>query len=267
MCPVLTAGPTFAQFPVMRKTSSDKTQPSRDGGRTDLSRLSARADCAEWRRRPLTPDTWAEILERLKTNKFDSETNDSLTSCKRLFVAVYMSYMSQNFCSFHASNLSVIDFRICRLMYPGRWLMPSIHRRLANWPDVRSGRFNSARPDRLGQSPLPSTCTDTPPTFTSRLHRSETESGERHATRAEACLTRALMRSGELRVLMRGWPKGPPPPLHIFKSKSRRVKIQTALERSRRSLQDTIMLTLFFDLWRHRKVKNGQKRSKCTDLR
>ena len=59
-------------------------------------------------------------------------------------------------------------------------------------------------------------------------------------------LTRALMRSGELRVLMRGWPKGPP--LRIFKSKSRRVKIQTALERSRRTLRDTIMLTLFFDL-------------------
>ena len=77
-------------------------------------------------------------------------------------------------------------------------------------------------------------------------------------------LTRALMRSGELRVLMRGWPKGPP--LRIFKSKSRRVKIQTVLERSRRTLQDTIMLILFFDLWRHRKVKNGQKRSKCTDL-
>ena len=56
-------------------------------------------------------------------------------------------------------------------------------------------------------------------------------------------------------------------PLRIFKSKSRRVKIQTALERSRRTLQDTIMLTLFFDLWRQRKVKNGQKRSKCTDLR
>ena len=37
-------------------------------------------------------------------------------------------------------------------------------------------------------------------------------------------------------------------PLRIFKSKSRRVKIQTALERSRRTLQDTIMLTLFFDL-------------------
>ena len=52
-----------------------------------------------------------------------------------------------------------------------------------------------------------------------------------------------------------GWPKGP---LRIFKSKSRRVKIQTALERSRRTPQDTIMLTLFFYLWRHRKVKQGQ---------
>ena len=70
-------------------------------------------------------------------------------------------------------------------------------------------------------------------------------------------LTRALMGSGELRVLMGGgWPKGPP--LRIFKSKRLRVKIQTASERSRRTLQDTIMLTLFFDLWRHRKVKKGQ---------
>ena len=71
------------------------------------------------------------------------------------------------------------------------------------------------------------------------------------------------MGSGELRDLMGGGPKGP---LRIFKSKSRRVKIQTALERSRRTLQDKIMLTLFVDLWRHRKVKEGQKRSKCTDL-
>ena len=38
------------------------------------------------------------------------------------------------------------------------------------------------------------------------------------------------------------------PPLRIFKSKSRTVKIQTALERSRRTLQDTIMLTSFFYL-------------------
>ena len=43
-----------------------------------------------------------------------------------------------------------------------------------------------------------------------------------------------------------GWPIGPP--LRIFKSKRLRVKIQTASLRSRRTLQDTIMLTLFFDL-------------------
>ena len=71
------------------------------------------------------------------------------------------------------------------------------------------------------------------------------------------------MGSGELRVLM-GVAQSAP--LRIFKSKSHRVKIQTALERSRRTLQDKIMLTLFFDLWRRRKVKEGQKRSKCTDL-
>ena len=63
------------------------------------------------------------------------------------------------------------------------------------------------------------------------------------------------MGSGELHVLMGGGPKAP---LRIFKSKSRRVKIQTALERSRRTLQDKIMLTLFFDLWCHRKIKQGQ---------
>ena len=63
------------------------------------------------------------------------------------------------------------------------------------------------------------------------------------------------MGSGELRVLMGVAQRAP---LRIFKSKSRRVKIQAALGRSRRTLQDTIMLTLFFDLWRHRKVKKGQ---------
>ena len=46
-------------------------------------------------------------------------------------------------------------------------------------------------------------------------------------------LTRALMGSGELHVLMGGVAQRVP--LRIFKSKSRRVKIQTALERSRRT--------------------------------
>ena len=68
-------------------------------------------------------------------------------------------------------------------------------------------------------------------------------------------LTRALMGSGELHVLMGGGAKAP---LRIFNSKGRRVKIQTALEISGRTQQDTIMLTLFFYLWRHRKVKQGQ---------
>ena len=48
-------------------------------------------------------------------------------------------------------------------------------------------------------------------------------------------------------------------PLRIFKSKNRRVKIQTVLERSRRTLQDTVMLTLFFTCdVTGRKVKQGQ---------
>ena len=76
-------------------------------------------------------------------------------------------------------------------------------------------------------------------------------------------LTSALMRSGELHVLMGGGGGGPKGPLRIFKSKSRRVKIQTALERSRRTLQDKIMLTLFF---LPVASQEGQTRSKCTDL-
>ena len=47
------------------------------------------------------------------------------------------------------------------------------------------------------------------------------------------------MGSGELRVLMRG-------PLRIFQNNSRSGEIQMALERYRRTVQDTIMLTLFF---------------------
>ena len=35
------------------------------------------------------------------------------------FPAVYMSCMRQNFCLLHASNLSVRNFRIFLLMYPG----------------------------------------------------------------------------------------------------------------------------------------------------
>ena len=68
------------------------------------------------------------------------------------------------------------------------------------------------------------------------------------------------MGSGELRVLMGGVAQRAPP-LRIFKCKSRSVKIQTALERSRRPLQDKIMFTLFFTCdvtGRSKKVKKGQ---------
>ena len=68
------------------------------------------------------------------------------------------------------------------------------------------------------------------------------------------------MGSGELRVLMGGGVTQRAP-LRIFKSKSRRVKIQMALERSRRTLQDTIMLTLFFTCdvtGRSKKVNKGR---------
>ena len=87
-----------------------------------------------------------ESLERINSI---SETNRSFDSCnsrKRLGYhpvpaaaapprrpvldgspAVYMSYMSQNFCLLPVSNLSVLNFRIFLLMYPEssetrRWL-------------------------------------------------------------------------------------------------------------------------------------------------
>ena len=52
--------------------------------------------------------------------------------------AVYMSCMSQNFRLFHISNLSVRNFRIFLLMYPGslaRWAAKSVpsERRLLRW--------------------------------------------------------------------------------------------------------------------------------------
>ena len=72
----------------------------------------------KWSR--MTPYTWAEKFESFKRIKSIRETNgnfDSCNSCKRL--AVYMSCMSQNFRLFHASNLSVRNFRIFLLMHTG----------------------------------------------------------------------------------------------------------------------------------------------------
>ena len=57
------------------------------------------------------------------------ETNGkfgSCNSCKRLFPAVYMSYMSQNFRLFLASNLSFLNFRTFPLMYPGSVMIAEV---------------------------------------------------------------------------------------------------------------------------------------------
>ena len=65
------------------------------------------------------PGYMSRKFRKLRTDKFDRETNgnfDSCSSCKR---PVYMSYMSKIFRVFLKSNLSVLNFRICLLMYPG----------------------------------------------------------------------------------------------------------------------------------------------------
>ena len=63
------------------------------------------------------------------------------------FPAVYMSYTSQNFRLFHVSNLSVRNFRIFLLMYPGsmrscrgspRW---SVDKEAVNGGEWRAARF------------------------------------------------------------------------------------------------------------------------------
>ena len=67
-------------------------------------------------------------LQSLKTDNSIRETNgsfDSCDSCKRLRTSLYMSCMSQNFRLLLVSNLSVQNFRICLLIYPGHgWRMP-----------------------------------------------------------------------------------------------------------------------------------------------
>ena len=72
----------------------------------------------------------ADIWMRVTNRNFDS--CNSCNSCKR---AVYMSCMSQNFRLLHVSNLSVRNFRIFLLMYPG-----SVTWTLGSWGTPPRGR-------------------------------------------------------------------------------------------------------------------------------
>ena len=69
----------------------------------------------------LIPDTWAEkfeSFERINSIRL-TNGNKSCVSCNSWFPAVYMNCMSQNFRLLHVSNLSVRNFQIFLLIYPG----------------------------------------------------------------------------------------------------------------------------------------------------
>ena len=67
--------------------------------------------------------------------------------------AVYMSCMSQNYRLFHVSNLSVRNFRIFLLMYPG-----SVRRH--SWVTCRGSRLRPAPGCLLGHAEKPRTACD-----------------------------------------------------------------------------------------------------------
>ena len=126
---------------VRRDSIASSTGRRRPPGPLSISLLSP-APCS-WRPPAClsrTPDTWAEKFESLERKNSIRESNRSFDSCnsrkrpgnhpvpaaaappRRPVLdgspAVYMSYMSQNFCLFPVSKLSVLNFRIFLLMYP-----------------------------------------------------------------------------------------------------------------------------------------------------
>ena len=72
----------------------------------------------------LTPDTRAQQFESLQRINSIRQTNgsfNSCNSCKWLGPAVYMSKTLR---LFHVSNIFVVNFRFCLLVYPGSPLAP-----------------------------------------------------------------------------------------------------------------------------------------------
>ena len=71
----------------------------------------------------------SEYKRKLRTNKFDKETNKSRGSCNSRngwVRAVYMTCMSQNYRLFRLSNLSVLSFVFICSSKQGRWWPASI---------------------------------------------------------------------------------------------------------------------------------------------
>ena len=84
-----------------------------------VSRSEPRTSETQCRVRPGYMSRKFESFKRMNSIRVTNGYFDSCTSCKRLAPAVYLSRMSQNVRLLHVPNLSVRNFRIFLLMYPG----------------------------------------------------------------------------------------------------------------------------------------------------
>ena len=62
-----------------------------------------------------------------------------------------MSFMSQNFCLLHVSNLSVLNFRICLLMYPGSLAVACGDRAGQGWTGLGGTHYKGERSKDRGK--------------------------------------------------------------------------------------------------------------------
>ena len=103
----------------------------------------------------VNPYTWAEKFESFEQKNSIRETNVNFDSCNSCKWLVPMSCMSQNFCLFHLSNLSVRNFRIFLLMYTGSVTRPPLRDALPKLPHSAcfSRHFQLSRPFPAYPSP------------------------------------------------------------------------------------------------------------------
>ena len=69
--------------------------------------------------RATDPVYMSRKIRKFRTDKFDTWNKRKFWLMWLGFQPLCMSYTSQNFRLFQVSNLSVLNFRICLLMYPG----------------------------------------------------------------------------------------------------------------------------------------------------